>query len=158
MPFAELPLRDIHLPEAISWWPPAIGWWLLAVLMPLLLGFLYWLYKRLTRKTALKTARKLLKALKNDPTLDERAKIAELSVLLRRVAISIDTRSPVAGLAGQNWLHYLDGAVKGTPFSEGPGRIFLNSHYQKSAPTELAIQEVFQLCEDWLKAQSKRKK
>lgn len=158
MPVAELPLRDIHLPEAISWWPPAIGWWLLAVLTPLLLGFLYWLYKRLTRKTALKTARKLLKALKNDPTLDERAKIAELSVLLRRVAISIDTRSPVAGLTGQNWLRYLDGAVKGMPFSEGPGRVFLDSHYQKSAPTELAIQEVFQLCEDWLKAQSKRKK
>jgi hypothetical protein len=158
MPVAELPLRDIHLPEAISWWPPAIGWWLLAVLTPLLLGFLYWLYKRLTRKTALKTARKLLKALKNDPTLDERTKIAELSALLRRVAVSIDTRSQIAGLTGQNWLFYLDGAVKGTPFSEGPGRVFLDSHYQKSAPTELAIQEVFQLCEDWLKAQSKRKK
>jgi hypothetical protein len=158
MPVAELPLRDIHIPEAISWWPPAIGWWLLAVLTPLLLGFLYWLYKRLTRKTALKTARKLFKALKNDPTLDNQTKIAELSALLRRVAVSIDTRSQVAGLTGQNWLNYLDGAVKGAPFSEGPGRVFLDSHYQKSAPTELAIQDVFQLCEDWLKAQSKRKK
>ena len=26
----QLDLRDIHLPEAIGWWPPAIGWWLLA--------------------------------------------------------------------------------------------------------------------------------
>jgi hypothetical protein len=158
MPVAELPLKDIHIPEAISWWPPAFGWWLIAICTPLLLGFLYWLYRRLTRKTALKTARKLFKALKNDPTLDDRTKIAELSALLRRVAVSIDTRSQVAGLAGQHWLRYLDGTVKGAPFSEGPGRVFLDTHYQKSAPAELSIQDVFQLCEDWLKAQSKRKK
>jgi len=158
MPVADLPLRDIHIPEAIGWWPPAIGWWLVLVLTLLFLGFLFWLYKRLTRKTALKTARKMLKALKNDSSLDDLAKITELSALLRRVAISTNTRAQVAGLAGQNWLHYLDRSVKGAPFSEGVGRVFLDTHYQKPAPSELAIQEVFQLCEDWLKAQSKRKK
>ncbi len=158
MPVADLPLRDIHLPEAIGWWPPAIGWWLLAVLLPLLLILLIGLYKRLTRKTALKTARKMLKALKNDPTLDDLAKIAELSVLLRRVAISIDSRAEVASLTGRHWLSYLDGGVKGAPFSEGPGRIFLDTHYQKIAPSELALQDVFQLCEAWLNAQKKRKK
>lgn len=158
MPIADLPLRDIHIPEAISWWPPAVGWWLILVLVPLLLGLLYWLYRRLTRKTALKTARKLLMALKNDPSLDDLAKIAQLSALLRRVAISTGTRSQVAGLTGQHWLRYLDDSVKGTPFSEGPGRVFLDAHYQKSVPSELAIQDVFQLCEDWLKAQSKHKK
>ena len=25
----QIPLRDLHLPEAISWWPLAPGWWLL---------------------------------------------------------------------------------------------------------------------------------
>lgn len=158
MPVTDLPLRDIHIPEAIGWWPPAIGWWLLMVLMPLLLGLLLWLHKRLTRKTALKTARKMLKTLKNDPSMDDLTKIAELSALLRRVAISIDTRAEVAGLTGQNWLRYLDGSVKGTPFSEGPGRVFLDTQYQKAAPSGLAIRDVLQLCEDWLKAQSKRKK
>jgi len=158
MPVTDLPLRDIHIPEAIGWWPPAIGWWVLSILIPLLLGFSVWLYKRLTRLTALKTARKLLKALRNDTSLDDLAKIAELSALLRRVAISTDNRAEVAGLTGQNWLSYLDGALKGAPFSEGPGRIFLDAHYRKSAPSEPALQDVFQLCEDWLKAQSKRKK
>ena len=60
----QLPLKDIHLPEAIGWWPPAIGWWLLAVLIPLSIALLYWIYKRLTRKTAIKTAKKNLAAIK----------------------------------------------------------------------------------------------
>ena len=30
---SQLPLRDIHLPAAIGWWPPALGWWLLAALV-----------------------------------------------------------------------------------------------------------------------------
>ena len=28
----QIPLRDLHLPEAIGWWPPAPGWWFLALL------------------------------------------------------------------------------------------------------------------------------
>jgi len=40
-------LRDIHLPEAVSWWPLAPGWWLLMVLTCLLLvGLLICLYRR----------------------------------------------------------------------------------------------------------------
>ncbi len=31
--FSQLPLRDIHLPGSIGWWPPAPGWWLLAGLL-----------------------------------------------------------------------------------------------------------------------------
>ena len=30
---SQLPLRDIHLPGSVGWWPPAIGWWLLAALV-----------------------------------------------------------------------------------------------------------------------------
>jgi hypothetical protein len=60
MPTTQLPLKDIHLPDAISWWPPAIGWWLIIILMPLLIVFFYWFYKRLTRKTAINTAIKRL--------------------------------------------------------------------------------------------------
>ncbi|PCJ36311.1 MAG: hypothetical protein COA75_07800 [Cellvibrionales bacterium] len=37
-------LRDIHLPEAVPWWPPAPGWWIVAAL---LLALTIWLSRYL---------------------------------------------------------------------------------------------------------------
>ena len=96
MPTTQLPLKDIHLPETIGWWPPAIGWWLLAVLIPLLLFGLYRLYKHLTRKTALKAAKKNLELIKLYAPEAADKQLTELSVLVRRVAISLSPRTQVA--------------------------------------------------------------
>ena len=150
----QLPLKDIHLPETIGWWPPAIGWWLLAVLIPLSLVFLYWLYKRLTRKTAIKTARNNLVAIKQNSALDNGQKLRELSMLIRRVAISVNPRTEVASLTGRQWLAFLDSSVKGAPFSEGCGQLLVEAPYRNTSPTELEISQLISLCEDWLKAQT----
>jgi cbb3-type cytochrome oxidase subunit 3 len=152
---SELPLRDIHLPEAIGWWPPAIGWWLLAIFIPLLLGFIAWLYRRLTRKTAIKTAKKLLIHLKQDKTLDAQQKLRQLSTLLRRVAVSILPRTHAASLTGRAWLAFLDQAVEGSPFSDGIGQLLADAPYRASVPTETDIAALINLCEDWLKHCSK---
>ena len=37
-------LRDIHLPQAVHWWPPAPGWWLVALVS---LALITWLYRYL---------------------------------------------------------------------------------------------------------------
>ena len=37
-----LPLRDLHLPDAIGWWPPAPGWWVVIALLAAGLGYLAW--------------------------------------------------------------------------------------------------------------------
>nr|WP_036252941.1 DUF4381 domain-containing protein [Methylobacter sp. BBA5.1] len=152
---AQLPLRDIHMPEAIGWWPPATGWWLVAVSLPLLIFLLVWLYKRLTRKTAVKTAKKMLAQIKQDPTLDNHSKVVELSVLIRRVAISVAPRTQAAGLTGRAWLAYLDGSVKGSPFSEGIGCCLSDAPYRKTQLADAEISHLISLCEDWLKAQAK---
>ena len=34
----EIPLRDIHLPEPISWWPLAPAWWILLAVLGLLVA------------------------------------------------------------------------------------------------------------------------
>ena len=154
----QLPLRDIHLPEAIGWWPPALGWWLLAVLIPLLLGFMVWLYRRITRRTAVKAAKKFLLQIKQDQQLDNEQKLKDLSALIRRVAISTATRTDCAGLTGQLWLAYLDRSVKGSPFAKGVGRLLANAPYQRITPTEQEISQLISLCEGWLNAQQKRKR
>jgi len=151
-----LDLKDIHEPEAIGWWPPAIGWWVLAVSIPLLIILLVWFYKRLTRKTALKTAKKILARIKRDAAQDNLQKLGELSVLVRRVAISVSPRAKAAGLTGRQWLEFLDTSVKGTPFSEGIGQLLADAPYRKTPPTELEISQLIDLCEDWLKAQGKK--
>ncbi|MSP28583.1 MAG: DUF4381 domain-containing protein [Methylococcales bacterium] len=154
MPPTELPLKDLHLPEAIGWFPPAIGWWLVLVLIPVLMMLVYWCYKRITRNTAFKTAKTMLVTIKNS-TLANTHKLAELSVLLRRVAISVAPRGQTAGLTGQAWLAFLDSALKDTPFTTGAGRCLADAPYRQSAPSELEIFQLISLCEDWLNAQKK---
>jgi len=153
-----LQLRDIHLPDSIGWGPPAIGWWLLAVLIPLCCFLIVWLYKHITRKTALKTARKHLQQIKQAGDLDNMATLIALSELLRRVAISISPREQTASLTGQAWLDYLDNTMSDSPFTQSTGAWLTQGHYQKTAPTERELTPLIKICEDWLKAQKECKK
>jgi hypothetical protein len=150
-----LDLKDIHEPEAIGWWPPAVGWWILAVVVPLLIILSVWAYKRLTRKTAIKTAKKILAQIKQDAARDNLSVVCELSVLLRRVAISVSPRVKAAGLTGRQWLAFLDSSVQGAPFSEGVGQLLADAPYRKTPVTELEVSQLIDLCGDWLKAQAK---
>ncbi|NOQ34409.1 MAG: DUF4381 family protein [Methylococcaceae bacterium] len=149
----QLPLRDIHLPEAISWWPFALGWWLLLILIPLTLFALMWLYKRLTRKTAVKTAKKLLIQFKQDKAMADADKVEAISALIRRVAMSVNPRSDCASLTGKAWLAYLDNSLEDNAFSEGVGQVLISAKYQKNIADKLNIDEFIVLTERWLKAQ-----
>lgn len=157
MQASELPLRDIHLSEVASWWPPAIGWWLLAIIIALFIFLGYWLYRRPRHaKLALKSAKIKLAELKQDSGLDGGQKLARLSILLRRVAISLSPDRTVAGLTGQAWLAYLDRPMNGSPFSNGMGRLLIESPYQRTPPTAEETDQLFALCESWLKTCNKK--
>jgi len=152
MQTSQLDLRGIHAPEAISWWPPAVGWWLLLLVVVALAVFLYWIYQRWTRKTAVKMAKKLLVNIKNNREWDNAQKLCELSVLLRRVSISISPRNDVASLTGSAWLTFLDAPMKASPFSRGIGVHLADAPYRKQTPlSDADITQLINLCEDWLK-------
>ena len=153
-PMEPLPLKDIHLPSAVGYWPPAPGWWLVLIGLPLLVFASIYLYRRLTRKTALKTAKKLLAALRQQP-VDNRQTLIQLSAILRRTAISRNPRATVASLSGAEWLRYLDGDFADAPFSQGIGHYLADGHYRPQAPDDADIAALFALCERWLKQQEK---
>jgi hypothetical protein len=101
-------LRDIHLPEAVSFWPLAPGWWLAAGLVIALVIAVH-LY-RVARRRSLKRA-----ALAELAGIEESyqhssdvSKLAlEISVLLRRVALRRFRRDEVASLHGEDWARFL---------------------------------------------------
>lgn len=156
MQATELPLRDIHIPGAISWWPPAIGWWVLAVLVPLILYLSYKLYRHLTRKTALKSAKKYLLALKQNEQLSKHEKLVALSSLMRRAAVSLYPRTDVASLTGENWLDFLDNSTQNRGFNSDTGWLLTDALYSQNADTQY-LAPLFNLCETWLNAQKEPK-
>lgn len=133
----QLPLRDLHLPEAVGWWPPAPGWWLLFALLTALLLYALarasrrWRRAR-ARRVALKELARLKRAHRADP--DPVGLGIRLSELLRRASLAYAPRHTVAGLTGRQWLEWLDRGLADRPFTEGPGRYLADLPYRGAAP------------------------
>ena len=112
MPTDTLELRDIHLPDPVSWWPPAIGWWLVLLAIILLIFSLFWLRKYWLEKnrSAKVLAYKELNIIQENfqQHNDQKLLVEDLSVLLRRVCLSVFPREDSAGLTGEKWLMFLD--------------------------------------------------
>ena len=123
-------LRDIHLPDPISWWPPAPGWWLLLGLL-VIFTLLGWLAYRWYCRGAIKRAA-LTELERISNHYKEQALLQQLSQLLRRVALATHPRQQVAGLQNQAWLEFLDRFVTGSPFSDGVGTILADGPYQSN--------------------------
>jgi len=131
----EIPIRDLHLPDMIGWWPPAPGWWLLIALALLGLCYeLYRLWRRWRRNAPRRLALKELKRVRGDYDrgIDKVTLAKQLSELLRRAMLAYAPRDEVAGLTGSSWLLWLDRGLDETPFSGGPGRILVSLPYQQS--------------------------
>jgi hypothetical protein len=115
----ELPLRDIHLPDPVGWWPLAPGWWLLAGLMLAVIAWLFWRWKQQQRsEQSLELALSELERLQGKHGKNTKELLRELSVLLRRVAMTQYGRQAVSGLTGDAWVKFLD-AKAGKPLFSG---------------------------------------
>jgi len=150
-----IPLRDIHLPDAISWWPLAIGWWLLPILI-LLIGFgiyQFLKYKKQHRKLAYqKLALAEFKNIQaqfknNEASVDF---IRAVSALLRRIALSYLPREHIASLTGEKWISQLNQLSTQTIFTESTCKLLAKAPYMQTCDCD--SQELIRLCEQWIKS------
>jgi hypothetical protein len=145
-----LPLRDIHLPEGVSWWPLAPGWWLLLALLVLCVAIVLALrfYRRRLRlrKLALAELQQIEQAFAEHGNLQQLA--GDCSVLLRRVCLSRFPRHEVAGLTDRAWLTFLNSHSKTPPFDAESARILLHAPYQPQVDGDADV--LLSACRSWL--------
>ncbi len=130
----QIPLRDLHLPEAIGLWPLAPGWWVTITLAVIFLGFLA---RRYVQRRARGAARRHALSQLNELTAefeqhrDAVAFSSGLSELLRRTMLAYAPRGEIAGLTGDAWVAWLDRDLDQPRFKGETGRKLLELPYRK---------------------------
>jgi len=169
-------LRDIHLPAAVSWWPPALGWWLLAatILMLIVALLFYWRWRnnKAGKTIVFSTHDSINAALLELTRLEHqcaekhehtRRMVAEASQLLRRCAMQLSSHNglensdhkpdAVAGLTGSAWLDWLDARWSRSDFNQSAGRLLLEAPYRNTSPSHTEIDELLSIMRAWLEQQ-----
>lgn len=151
-------LRDIHLPLAISWWPPAPGWWVLGLLVISGLIMLSCYVIRYWQRTrAKRQALQLLSQYEAEYTLqgDAVKSAGNISSLLRRVALAYYPRQQVAGLQGKEWIDFLNSHARAADFSPLTANL-LELPYQNANSQPVDLQDLFKLANHWIKQRGSR--
>jgi hypothetical protein len=156
---SNLPLRDIHLPGPVSWWPPAPGWWLLLLLIVSIVALVVWQIRRRRLFRLRKTAMSELNALYGayQKQYDAKCFARELSVLLRRICISYFPDANVAGLTGKQWLVFLDSRLSekynksGQKYTDGAATVLISAPYQdKLKNSDIDVEALYRLSVEWI--------
>lgn len=104
-------LKDIRGLDDVSMFPLALGWWLLiGVVILIILGLLLrkvknFFYKRTWKHNIRKELNNINVKLTEDNIKES---IAEITEILKRIAIDLYGRGEVAALHGDDWLEWLE--------------------------------------------------
>lgn len=132
----QLPLRDLHLPDPIGWWPLAPGWWFVLLSAACLLGYLSWrVYRRWQYNAPRRFALRELARYEAE-YLEHRDPVRlgkQLSELLRRGMLAYAPRGEIAGLTGDSWLQWLDSGMPLPYFHTEGGKSLLELPYRDPA-------------------------
>ena len=158
-PADALNLRDIYLPDAVSWWPPAVGWWVSGILLLIIIvGF--WLFiKRLKAPSLIKSAKVEIEQIISlyESHADQQRLVQELSIALRRIGISYLPREQAAGVLGRAWYDQLNQLSKKATLSDEVIRMLLQAPYQKSLQmNEQQIETLTQQIGGWVSGLAER--
>lgn len=111
-------LRDIHLPEAISWWPLAVGWWVVGIItiiciyLAVQFGLNHFYNQRYRRQA--------LVALDNLPDSDQHRRLIELFSLLKQVASSAYPQQNFSSLSNVDFIRAIQSNCSKPIFTDLP--------------------------------------
>ena len=131
-------LRDIHLPEGVSVFPPAYGW---GVIVACIIGaWVLWRYFDVLRRKSKKLyARRLLSKIAVDNPI---AAAAEISEILRRTCL---IRYPEAlALSGEQWINFLQSHTQ-KKLSEELANLLQNAPYMPRDNKDFSVQDAQKL-------------
>jgi hypothetical protein len=136
-------LKDIILPASYETALPAMGWWLLGLLVIVslvVLMFVSWRYWQLD-----KPRREAMQTLKQH-TMN----LAELNLLMKRLALSYYPRQQVASLSGQDWLAFLDSTSRKNSTAFAKQHSAWQQALYAAEPAD-SNQQCIELAEQWIK-------
>ncbi|RYY75548.1 MAG: DUF4381 domain-containing protein [Gammaproteobacteria bacterium] len=146
-------LQDIHLPPEIGLWPPAWGWWMLALIVVAVISALVFFIRQKKQRNAYRAlAIAELNNIHKKYSVEQNSEyLQNLSIILRRTALSGFDSQFNASLKGRDWLEWLDQqCVKANgQFSKGVGSALLIGPYQKNP--EFNRDELHRLSLLWVK-------
>lgn len=152
-----LNLRDIHLPDPVSWWPISAGWWLAFAGILLLLITIFVIRKIYKSRQLKRDISSEIELIKKQFTQDQnKSQLAKsLSILLRRASISFYPAKSIAGLTGENWLILLDQSnakpLNKLQFQSDIGKVLICAPYQsEDSLADYDSTALIHLCESWL--------
>jgi len=160
-------LRDIHLPEPVSWWPIAPGWWMIIASLLIIFIVIFFARKIYQSRQLKRDIHAELETIKQQflQTQNKSQLAKALSILLRRANITYYPRKhfngeKVAGLTGEDWLNWLDKThvkpnsaltSKSIKFQSDIGRVLITAPYMADdEKLGYEAQTLIQLCESWL--------
>lgn len=139
-------LRDIHLPEGVSAFPPAYGWW---VLLGILIGMV--LLYRLIKIVRLKSKKLYALRLLSEITCNNSMRsAASMSAILRRICVYKYPQAAV--LNGRDWIKFLNAHSK-TKLKGKTADLLLNAPYMPEGEGKFEIADVVSLrlfCQKWI--------
>ena len=139
-------LRDIHLPDGVSIWPPAYGWWFILAAV-ILIWFSGRLFSFLRLKSKKIYAGRLLRETAFEKPVVAAAKMSEI---LRRICV---VKYPQAlSLSGKEWTDFLSLHAR-EALSEKMANLLQNAPYMPEDDDKVTDEDLKNLkdfCERWI--------
>ena len=139
-------LRDIHLPDGVSAFPPAYGWWVILA-VALLTGLLLYAAAIIRKKSKKLYALHLLKNIYCNNTIRS---AVEMSAILRRICVY--KYPDAAVLFGREWLDFLNAHCK-SKLEGRPAQLLLDAPYIRPDAKGYKSADVIELrlfCQAWI--------